>query len=315
MDPPSRPGEFRHEAILYAGDGDFVEQVSAFICDGVEHEEPVLVVVSATKIRKLRKALGGTPKGVKFADMARVGRNPARIIPAWRDFVDKHGGRGRPFRGVGEPISAQRTPHELVECQRHESLLNLAFADSAGFWLVCPYDTTSLPGLVVDEARRSHPFVSAGRTADSSAIYPGLDEFAKPFDVPLPDPPVGAETLSISTETLTAVRLLVARRARRAGFGSAKQADLVFAANEIATNSLRHGGGTGVFKIWDEDDALVCEARDSGRIVRAMVGRERPAAHQAGGLGLWLANQLCDLVQIRTFADGSVVRLRMLHSD
>jgi anti-sigma regulatory factor (Ser/Thr protein kinase) len=243
--------------------------------------------------------------------MKRVGQNPARIIPAWRVFVDEHGGLGHPFRGIGEPISAQRTPHELIECQRHESLLNLAFADSPGFWLVCPYDTMSLSALVLDEARRSHPIVSNS----PSAIFPGLDEFAKPFAVPLPEHPADADMLDISAETLTAIRQLVAQRARQSGFGAAKQADLVFAANEIATNSLRHGGGFGVFKIWDEDDALVCEARDSGRFVHAMVGCERPPTNQPGGLGLWLANQLCDLVQIRTFDDGSIVRLRMLRTD
>jgi hypothetical protein len=41
-----------------------------------------------------------------------------------------------------------------------------------------------------------------------------------------------------------------------------------------------------------------------------MVGRARPTPHQAGGYGVWLANQLCDLVQVRTFAAGSAVRLR-----
>jgi prepilin-type processing-associated H-X9-DG protein len=33
------------------------------------------------------------------------------------------------LRGAGEPIWPERRPAELVECQRHESLLNVAFAD------------------------------------------------------------------------------------------------------------------------------------------------------------------------------------------
>ena len=40
---------------------------------------------------------------VAFADMANVGANPARIIPAWSDFVASHSGSGRPLRGIGEP--------------------------------------------------------------------------------------------------------------------------------------------------------------------------------------------------------------------
>jgi hypothetical protein len=34
-------------------------------------------------------------------------------------------------------------------------------------------------------------------------------------------------------------------------------------------------------------------------------------ADREDGFGLWLVNQLCDLVQIRTFAKGTVVRLQM----
>jgi hypothetical protein len=41
---------------------------------------------------------------VKFVDMAKLGRNPARIIPAWQKFVDQHSGYGRPVRGIGEPF-------------------------------------------------------------------------------------------------------------------------------------------------------------------------------------------------------------------
>jgi anti-sigma regulatory factor (Ser/Thr protein kinase) len=36
-----------------------------------------------------------------------------------------------------------------------------------------------------------------------------------------------------------------------------------------------------------------------------------PEPGQLGGRGLWLANQLCDLVQIRCSPAGATVRLRM----
>ena len=49
-----------------------------------------------------------------------------------------------------------------------------------------------------------------------------------------------------------------------------------------------------------------------GRRLRA--GRLQPVLDEPGGRGLWLANQLCDLVQVRTFADGNVVRIHMAGS-
>ena len=80
--------------------------------------------------------------------------------------------------------------------------------------------------------------------------------------------------------------------------------------HEIATNSLRHGGGHGHLRVWAEAGRLICEVRDHGRIARQpLVGRVRPAHGQSGGWGLWLANQLCDLVQLRELPEGSVVRL------
>jgi len=75
-----------------------------------------------------------------------------------------------------------------------------------------------------------------------------------------------------------------------------------------------HGGGGGTLRIWQEDDLLICEVNDKGRIVDPMLGRERPALAQGGGHGMWLANQLCDLVQVRALPHGSAVRLHMRRS-
>ena len=92
---------FRHEALLYAGEVDFLAGTLPFIREGVAADEPVLVVVSAAKIGLLRSALGGDADRVAFADMADVGANPARIIPAWRDFVAGHDVANRRARGIG----------------------------------------------------------------------------------------------------------------------------------------------------------------------------------------------------------------------
>jgi len=153
------PDGFRHEALLYAGEAEFVGRASAFIRDGLDVGEPVLVVVGTDKIAALRDDLGDRAAEVRFADMLDVGANPARIIPAWQAFVDEHGGEERPVRGIGEPIWSGRSADELAECERHEALLNLAFVDAPAWWLLCPYDTQSLPSRVLDEARRNHPSV------------------------------------------------------------------------------------------------------------------------------------------------------------
>ena len=81
-----------------------------------------------------------TPAGW-FCRHGRARQEPGRIIPAWREFVA--GTNGRPIRGVGEPIWAGRRAAEIVECQLHEALLNLAVDTDTPLWLLCPYDISA----------------------------------------------------------------------------------------------------------------------------------------------------------------------------
>jgi anti-sigma regulatory factor (Ser/Thr protein kinase) len=302
---------FRHEALFYGGQAEFLDGTISFMQDGLDAGEPTLAVVSAEKIRLLRSALGGRADQVQFADMNDVGRNPAWIIPAWQRFVAEQAGESGRFRGIGEPIWAARTPDELVECERHESLLNLAFADAPGWWLLCPYDQASLPRPVLDEAERNHPFLWRDGRHATSEVYTGLSSPAQPFDRPLPEPEARPDEMRFGAQDLASVRRFTGRLAAAAGLEAQRAADLVLAVNELATNSLRHGGGVGLLRMWSLPESMVCEVRDSGHIEDPLVGRRIPEASQEGGFGTWLVTQVCDLVQVRTFPSGSVVRIHM----
>jgi anti-sigma regulatory factor (Ser/Thr protein kinase) len=293
---------FRHEAVFYAGPEAFLDRVAPFVEEGVAAGEPVMVALEAPKLRALSERLGAAAERVELVDMGDVGPNPACIIPAWRDFV---AGRSGPLRGIGEPIWPGRSPAELVECQCHEALLNRAFADTDGFHLVCPYDVAHLDREVIEEAERSHPWVGAAE----SARYRGADGAPPQLSAPLPDAPGLPAEHAITWDTLAGIRALVAEHARQAGVSELRIGDLVLATHEVATNSIRHGGGEGTLRVWHEDDMVVCEVRDRGRLVQPLAGRSRPELENGDGWGLWLANQLCDLVQIRTLPDGNVVRL------
>jgi len=306
---PALPADrFHHEALLYDGLDDLVAQLVPFVRDGLRAGEPVLVALTAGKLERLRRALGDDGDAVRFLDIGVVGRNPARIIPVWRAFIDGHEGR---VRGVGEPIWSERAADELVECQLHEALLNVAFDDDDGFTLVCPYDTRALDPAIVHEACCSHPIVARSAERRPSRDYRGLEAVAEPFGVALPTPPAHTEVLAFDRGSLRDVRTLIAGWAADAGLSPERTDDLVLAVHELATNSVRHGGGTGVLRAWALPGALLCEVRDQGQIGDQLVGRHVPAQHALHGRGLWLANQLCDLVQIRSLPTGTVVRLRM----
>ena len=132
-----------------------------------------------------------------------------------------------------------------------------------------------------------------------------------PFATPLPDPPSEATVLRFGSGDLAVVRGIAAASAASAGLDAHRADDLVVAAHEIATNSVRHGGGAGVLKVWPEDGQLICDFNDAGHIDDPLADRRQPSSTAAGGRGLWLANQLCDLVQIRSHPSGTQIRLHV----
>lgn len=302
-------GAFSHEAFFYGDAAGFVSGTLAFVEDGLAAGEDVMVALPAERLELLRSALGAGAPRVVLADMADMGRNPARIIPAWRAFV--HAGRasGRRVRVVGESIWNGRGAAEVVECQLHEVLLNVAFDGPPAWRLLCPYDTVSLPADVLDEARRSHPYLhEPGRSCPSDMFEPRAGSGLLTGE--LPERPAAARTLSFDADSLPEARSTVAGWALEV-LPEAAATDLVLAVHEVAANSVRHGGGNGRLHCWRDGDAFVCEVHDRGMLPRPLLGRETPPVDGEVGRGLWLANQLCDLVQLRTSVDGTVVRLRL----
>ena len=305
---PAKP--FRHAALFYDSDEAFLAGTIPFVRDGLTAGEPVMVALGPAKTHLLSDALGLDSSAVMLADMESIGANPARIIPAWEAFLGETA-FGRPARGIGAPVWAERTPEQGVECQLHEALLNRVFADADGFDLLCPYDTTALSTPVLQEVRCSHPVVAVGDHDEVSACYRGKDAIPPAAEAPLPPPPSSARALGFDRRNLPDVRELVRDTAQSAGLRPSATGEFVLAVHELAANSVRHGGGIGVLRAWSEDGAAVCEVRDSGHITDPLAGRHAPRSGQLGGWGLWLVNAACDLVQIRSRpSTGTVVRVR-----
>jgi anti-sigma regulatory factor (Ser/Thr protein kinase) len=126
---------------------------------------------------------------------------------------------------------------------------------------------------------------------------------------PLPEPSAVDVEFDFDLSMLSEVRAVVRARAGELGLTPDRVAGLELAASEVATNSVSYGGGHGRLRCWVDNVDFICELRDAGRIQEPLVGRVRPRPGQSSGYGLWLAQQLCDLVQIRSGARGTVVRL------
>jgi anti-sigma regulatory factor (Ser/Thr protein kinase) len=216
---------------------------------------------------------------------------------------------GRTLRGIGEPIWAGRSDDELAECAWHESLINTAFSGAAGFSILCPYDTALLDSDVIDEARGTHPHVGPPEAIEASPHY-RVDDRSCPEAV-LSPVPEGVEWVAFDGDGHVELRRRVRGAAMAAGLSVDTADDAVLAVNEAVVNTVIHAGGSGRLRTWTDGCAFLCEIRDWGRIDDPLAGRRRPSTDQAGGRGLWLIHQLCDLVQVRRVGGEQAIRIRI----
>ena len=176
---------YRHEAFVWRERRDYLDGLVPFVSGGLAAGEAVMAALMPEHVDWMRDSLGAQAAKVCFVDITELGRNPARIIPAWREFVDDWSGPGRPARGIGEPIWPGRHPEELREAQLHEALLNLAVDPEIPFWLVCPYHD-QLGSAVEQEAHRSHPAIATADSYQGSPDYGGHAHAQALFTADLP---------------------------------------------------------------------------------------------------------------------------------
>jgi anti-sigma regulatory factor (Ser/Thr protein kinase) len=306
VDGYTAPG-LQHLALFYHDTDEYISALVAIVSGFATRAEPSFIAIPGDRHARLRQALP-VAAPVVFADNCDFGRNPGRIMPAIQSFTES--AAGQPSIFVGEPIWPGRSPAETCEATRHEALINLAFA-GVPTTIICPYDTAKLPPEVITDARRTHPeVITPDGPPKRSRTFAGAGSVPSACDRPLGPVPATAEIVGYR-KNLRELRTVIADYARRVGLSQTKAVDFVLAASEVAANTLRHTGGGGTLSLWHADGELICQLHDSGHIVDPLAGRRSPDRDRPGGQGLWLVNQVCDLVEMRTGTDGTVVRLHM----
>jgi anti-sigma regulatory factor (Ser/Thr protein kinase) len=301
----SDDGGLSHLALFYRDRQEYLTQVTAFVRAGLTAAEPVFVALPGAAGRLVSQALNSLSPRITFTDMSEAGRNPARIIPRLREFTEHH--PGQRIRFVSEPVWPGRSAAELREAARHEALTNLAF-DGAELAIMCLYDN-GLAGPVLSTARRTHPAILHDGQARASTHYGGPRDMPPDCERALPPPPANAAMLAYRTDLRT-MREVVADHARRCGLPEDRAASLVLAVSELAANTLRHTSSGGTLHIWRTSHEILCQIHDQGWIADPLAGRTRRPATEPGH-GLWVVNQMCDLVELRTGRSGTTFRLHM----
>jgi anti-sigma regulatory factor (Ser/Thr protein kinase) len=289
----------QHDALPYSGRGGFVAAAVGVVRDALDQRALPVVLAAQQQIAQVRAALGASTARVLGFDMSVAGRNPARVLPAVQHLLVEH--PDQQLVCVGEPVRIDDPATVIDEVELHELLLGLPAFHSWNCRLICAYDASALPARVVtmmEATHRAHP------TDPTGAIERVRAES-------LPPPPKSTDELGVDRTTLHALRAFVAGRAEKAGLDDERVDDLVYAVNEVVTNSICHGEGRARVSFWTDDRSVVCEVRDRGWIRDPLAGRVAPRENKVNGRGLWLVNQLCDLVQLRSSPAGTTLRLHI----
>jgi anti-sigma regulatory factor (Ser/Thr protein kinase) len=107
-----------------------------------------------------------------------------------------------------------------------------------------------------------------------------------------------------------AVRHFAAEHAHRAGLSAERVTEMILAVGELAGNTLVHTSGPGTLTVWATSNEIICQVHDGGHLRNPLAGTHRHDPDATGaGSGLWMANQLCDLAEIRTGTGGTTIRL------
>jgi anti-sigma regulatory factor (Ser/Thr protein kinase) len=300
---------FDHPALLYRDADEYLAGTVPFVTAGLAAGDPVMVAVPGANLDLIRREIGPAAGWVRLHDMTVAGGNPGRILPGvLLAFAAAH--PGKRVRVIGEPIWPGRSEVEYPACVQHEALINAAFSgrDAA---ILCPYDVARLDPAAVEDAYRTHPVMADATGRWPSPAYADPVAVAADFNRPLPDPPARAATIAVDQADLAALRRFVTERAGAAGLHPDRAFDLAMAVNELATNTLEHGGGEGALAAWPENGYLVCQLSDRGHIRNPLAGRVPPATGQVRGRGLVLVNQVCDLVRVHTRPGGTTIRVHM----
>jgi serine phosphatase RsbU (regulator of sigma subunit)/anti-sigma regulatory factor (Ser/Thr protein kinase) len=148
------------------------------------------------------------------------------------------------------------------------------------------------------------------------AVPAAAPEWAGETAVPAPPDPAGVELLrrDFDIENLVPVRHEIARRSAAAGLDDTRLYWFVVAVNEITTNAVRHGGGSGQVSLWADGGRLHCRVVDRGPGIPPERQRAdvRPAPDSIGGRGLWLAQQGCESMAVDSSPAGTRVTLTTL---
>jgi AcrR family transcriptional regulator len=291
-----------HEAFFYSSDREFAARLVPFLRDAVAANQGAIAVTTEERIKLLRRRLGSDGDAVSCFDATRWYRRPGSALVAWRDALDQQFRAGfESVRAIGE-IQFGNDKAGISNWTRYESLVNRAFAGRS-VWMMCPYNTQTVPDEILSEARRAHPITSTLPARTASPPHFGAHELGADLAHAAARPEAHERTRAelSQLDDLTDVRRRVRWEAQSAGLTVDVVDDLLLAITELAQRLLAEGGTTAIVRTARQDGEWFCEIRS-----------DRPAAEALpfgpDEVGVLVGRVISDVVEVADDQHGSLVR-------
>jgi hypothetical protein len=310
-------GAFQHWLCVYDDDQQLLQTAVPFLTEGLDLGEPVLAVATPANLELLGTALKDRGGDVDYADSAFFGRRPPqRLAALYRYWKGRGAARdgsqpARRVRILAEPMLAGRSSREVAAWTRMEAALNVTLAPTS-ITMTCLYDARTLGQDIVSGALATHPVQVAGAHRSPSAHYADPAAFVRSCDTgPLPDPPADAAAFEFDGD-LRRLRRFIADRAAVHGVTADRADMLVLAVSEVGAYLKSRWPASATVRAWEQPGAVVCDFRQPGASISDPFIGLRPAELVPGdGDGLWLTNQICDWMEIRSGAGGCTIQLQV----
>ena len=294
-------GGFPHDALLHDSIEQLVAVAAPFLRAGLDEGDAAVVATRPDTAAALRDALDDDPR-LQVLEPGTIYRpRTPESITTFRRLAEKCTAAGaRRVRVLGQ-ADYGRTARDRPEWDRYESIINEALR-GWGLWGVCAFDTQRLPDPVLESAGRTHSRLA---TADGWVPSPTYTDPATYLrTMPVPDEPLERTPPRLSAADVTdfiALRHAVAAELAGLRADAELVEDFLLAVDEMTSNALRHGRPPVALRLWTAADRIVCTISDEGPgwdDPFAGYGPAHGSDLSRGGMGLWIARQLCDHVDI-----------------
>jgi anti-sigma regulatory factor (Ser/Thr protein kinase) len=301
-----------HDALLYDSVDELTGTAVPFLLEGLAAGEAAVIAAGARTAGVLAEAVDGDPRVhvLERSDVYRT-RTPAAIT-AFRRLAERCVAEGIGRIRVVSEVDFGPTERDWLEWQRYEAVINVALADWP-LWGLCIFDTQRLPEQVLTSTLRTHPNLTTPQSRGSNPLFGDPVRYLRSLPIP-PEPLENTppRLAAVNVSDFLGLRHAVAAELATADAPREVLEDFLVAVEEMTSNAVRHGHPPVDVALWISSDRLVSTISDGGR------GWDDPFAGYGpahgndlshGGMGLWLARQLCDHVDIIHRGDGVTVRL------